>query len=63
MQGMGLQKKLGRDANLDTALYFYAFFLKMKTGFGIEFLMKTHYDLNSRKKISSIGERELRIIP
>ena len=61
---MGLQKKLGRDANLDTALYFYAFFLTMKTEFGIEFLLKTNYDLNSRKKFceSAGGERELRII-
>jgi len=54
---MGLQKKLGRAADLDTALYFQAFFLTMTTGFGIEFLLKTNYDLNSRKKILSIGGR------
>ena len=54
---MGIQKTLERDANLDTALSFLCFFLTMKTGFGIEFLLKTNYDLNSRKKILSIGGR------
>jgi hypothetical protein len=50
---MHLQNKLEIDANLDTALYFYVF-LTIKTAFGIEFLLTTNYDLNSRKKILSI---------